>query len=59
MMLMLLMQPKLDIQRETLDLLLHLGRAPTDEEIRSKLGLKKERYNEVVRASKRVMPLNE
>ena len=59
MMLMLLMQPKLDIQRETLDLLLHLGRAPTDEEIRSKLGLKKERYNEVVRASKRVMSLNE
>lgn len=50
---------KLDIQRTTLDLLLRLGRAPTDEEIRSKLGLKKERYNEVVRASKRVMSLNE
>lgn len=50
---------KLDIQRATLNLLLQLGRAPTDEEIRSKLGLKKERYNEVVRASKRVMSLNE
>lgn len=56
---MLLTQLKLDIQRTTLDLLLQLGRAPTDEEIRSKLGLKKERYNEVVRASKRVMSLNE
>jgi DNA-directed RNA polymerase specialized sigma subunit len=58
-MLMLLTQLKLDIQRTTLDLLLQLGRAPTNEEIRSKLGLKKERYNEVVRASKRVMSLNE
>ena len=56
---MLLMQLKLDIQRETLELLLHLGRALIDEEIRSKLGLKKQRYNEVIRASKRVMSLNE
>lgn len=50
---------KLDIQRATLDLLFQLGRAPTDEEIRSKLGLKKERYDEVVRASRRVLSLNE
>lgn len=50
---------KLDIQRATLDLLFQLGRAPTDEEIRWKLGLKKERYDEVVRASKRVVSLNE
>lgn len=50
---------KIDIQRATLDLVFQLGRAPTDEEIRWKLDLKKERYDEVVRASKRVVSLNE
>lgn len=50
---------KLERQRTILDLLLKLGRAPTAEEIRSKMGLDRERYNDVVRACKKSLSFDD
>ncbi|KAH9308829.1 hypothetical protein KI387_036740 [Taxus chinensis] len=50
---------KLERQRATLDLLLKLGRAPSAEEIRSKMGLDKDRYNDVVRSCKKALSFDD
>ncbi|KAL2636187.1 hypothetical protein R1flu_007666 [Riccia fluitans] len=42
---------KWSIKRTRLDLLVELGRAPTDEEVRERLGLAPERYRDILRSS--------
>ncbi|KAL3677508.1 hypothetical protein R1sor_027456 [Riccia sorocarpa] len=42
---------KWNIKRARLDLLMELGRAPTDEEVRERMGLAPDRYRDILRSS--------